>query len=58
MPSSLHESPWLALAIAALGALTGVALAHLPGSLGLHILAVVAPVISALLLLRMHHRRA
>ncbi len=59
MLPSLHESPWLpwlVLLVAALGLLTGVALAHLPGSLGLHVLAAPAPLISALLVLRARRR--
>ncbi len=48
--------PWLALLLVALALLTAVALAHLPGSLGLHALAATAPVVSALLVLRVRHR--
>ncbi len=48
--------PWLALLVVALGLLTGVALAHLPGSLGLHTLAAAAPVVSALLVLHVRRR--
>lgn len=46
MLSSLRASPWLpclVLLVAVLGLLTGLALAHLPGSLGLHLLAAAAP---------------
>ncbi len=59
MLPSLRESPWLpwlVLVVAALGLLTGVALAHLPGSLGLHALAATAPLVAAVLFLLARRR--
>ncbi len=58
MPPLLPEGPWLpylVLLVGALGVLTGVALASLPGSFGLHALAAPAPLVAALLVL--HARR-
>jgi len=59
MPPLLPEGPWLpylVLLVVALGVLTGVALASLPGSLGLHALAATAPLVAAVLLLLARRR--